>query len=192
MEKVINAYETLFIADVTAGEEAAKATVKKFTDIIAGNATIVDVADWGKRRLAYLINDKPEGYYTVVTFKAEPSFPTELERLFNIDETVMRSLVIKLDYEPVAKPAPAPEETIEEAEEPVAEEVKPAAEEVKAEEPVAEEPVAEKPKPKKPATRKPKAEKPAAEEVKAEEPKAEEPEAEKTAETPAAEEPAAE
>lgn len=200
MEKVINAYETLFIADVTAGEEAAKATVKKFTDIIAGNATIVDVADWGKRRLAYLINDKPEGYYTVVTFKAEPSFPTELERLFNIDETVMRSLVIKLDYEPVAKPAPAPEETTEEAEEPVAEEVKaeePAAEEVKAEEvkaeePVAEEPVAEAPKPKKPATRKPKAEKPAAEEVKAEEPKAEEPEAEKTAETPAAEEPAAE
>ncbi len=164
MEKVINAYETLFIADVTAGEEAAKATVQKFTDIIANNAEIVDVADWGRRRLAYLINDKPEGYYTVVTFKAEPSFPTELERLFNIDETVMRSLVIKLDYEPVAKPVPAPEEVTETAEEP--------AEEAKAEEP------AEAP-----------AEGPAAEQT-AEEPEAEQPaeaEAEKPAEENAAE-----
>ncbi len=148
MEKVINAYETLFIADVTTGEEAAKATVQKFTDIIANNAEIVDVADWGRRRLAYLINDKPEGYYTVVTFKAEPSFPTELERLFNIDETVMRSLVIKLDYEPVAKPAPAPEETTETAEEPAEEKAEEPAAEQTAEEPKAEEPAeaeAEKP-----------------------------------------------
>ena len=171
MEKVINAYETLFIVDVTAGEEATAATVKKYTDLIANNAEIVDVADWGKRRLAYLINDKPEGYYTVVTFKAEPSFPTELERLFNIDENVMRSLVIKLEYEPVAKPAPAPEEVIVEADEP--------AEEVKAEEPAeapAEEPVAEEPK---------------AEEQAAEEPEAEA-KAEEPAEEPAAEEPKAE
>ena len=147
MEKVINAYETLFIVDVTAGEETTKATVQKFTDLIANNAEIVDVADWGKRRLAYLINDKPEGYYTVVTFKAEPSFPTELERLFNIDENVMRTLVIKLEYEPVAKPAPAPEEPVTEeaAEEPAAEEAEaeepaeePAAEEAKAKEPAAE------------------------------------------------------
>lgn len=98
MEKVINSYETLFIVDVTGGEEAAKATVSKFTDIIAKNAEIVEVSDWGKRRLAYPINDQPEGYYTVVTFKAEPAFPTELERLFNIDETVMRSMVLKLEY----------------------------------------------------------------------------------------------
>ena len=166
MEKVINAYETLFIVDVTAGEEATKATVKKFTDLIANNAEIVDVADWGKRRLAYLINDKPEGYYTVVTFKAEPSFPTELERLFNIDETVMRSLVIKLEYEPVAKPTPAPEEVIAEADE--------AEEEAKAEEPAApaEEPAAEAP----------------ATEEKADEPEAEA-EAAEPAEAPAAEEP---
>ena len=110
MEKVINSYETLFIVDISNGEEAAKATVAKFTDIIAKNAEIVEVADWGKRRLAYLVNDKPEGYYTVVTFKAEPAFPAELERLFNIDEAVMRSLVLKLEYEAVAKKAAAPAE----------------------------------------------------------------------------------
>ena len=124
MEKVINSYETLFIVDVSNGDEAAKATVAKFTDIIAKNAEIVEVAEWGKRRLAYPINDMPEGYYTVVTFKAEPAFPAELERLYNIDESVMRSIVVKLDFEAVAKAkeaveAPAEETVAEEA--PVAE-----------------------------------------------------------------------
>ena len=120
MEKVINSYETMFIVDVTAGEEAAKATAQKFTDIIAKNAEIVEVSDWGKRRLAYLINDKPEGYYTVVTFKSEPEFPAELERLYNIDENIMRSMVLRLEYEAVAKAVAAPAEEVAEA--PVAEE----------------------------------------------------------------------
>ena len=123
MEKVINSYETLFIVDVTGGEEAAKAKVAKFTDIIAKNAEIVEVADWGKRRLAYPINDMPEGYYTVVTFKADPAFPAELERLYNIDESVMRSIVVKLDFEAVAKAKEAVEAPAEaeEATEAVAE-----------------------------------------------------------------------
>ena len=133
MEKVINSYETMFIVDVANGEEAAKATVAKFTDIIEKNAEIVEVTDWGKRRLAYPINDKPEGYYAVVTFKSEPEFPAELDRLYNIDENVMRSMVIRLEYEAVAKAVPAPAEEAAEA---------PAAEET-AEVPVAEETVVE-------------------------------------------------
>ena len=115
MEKVLNSYESLFIVDISNGEEAAKATVAKFTDLIAKNGEIIDIADWGKRRLAYPINDMNEGYYTVVTFKAEPSFPVELERLYNIDESVMRDIVLKLDYEPVAKAAAAVEATEEPA-----------------------------------------------------------------------------
>ena len=120
MEKVLNSYESLFIVDLTNGEEAAKATVNKFTSLIAENGEIVDIADWGKRRLAYPINDMNDGYFTVVTFKADGSFPAELERLFNIDESVMRSIVIRLEHEAVAKTA----ETVESvpAEEPVAEE----------------------------------------------------------------------
>ena len=123
MEKVINSYETLFIVDVTGGEEATKATVTKFTDIIAKNAEIVEVAEWGKRRLAYPINDMPEGYYVVVTFKGEPQFPAELERLYNIDESIMRSIVVKLDFEAVAKAKEAVEAPAEaeEATEAVAE-----------------------------------------------------------------------
>ena len=117
MEKVLNSYESLFIVDLSNGEEAAKATVAKFTDLIAKNGEIIEIADWGKRRLAYPINDMNEGYYTVVTFKSESSFPVELERLYNIDESVMRDIVLKLDHEPVAKAA----EAVEAAEEPAAE-----------------------------------------------------------------------
>jgi small subunit ribosomal protein S6 len=127
MEKVINTYENLFIVSLANGEEAAKETVNKFTTLIANNAEIVEVAEWGKRRLAYLINDEAEGYYTVVTFKTASDFPAELDRLFNIDENVMRSMTIKLDVKAIernnaAKKAPVVE-VVEEVVAEVAEEV---------------------------------------------------------------------
>ena len=105
MEKVINSYECLFIVDTRAGDEVVKAKVEKFTKKIAANAEFVDVNEWGKRRLAYPINDKNEGYYVVVTFKSEPKFIAELERRFNIDETIMRYLVVKLDFDAAVKSA---------------------------------------------------------------------------------------
>ncbi|MBO5938888.1 MAG: 30S ribosomal protein S6 [Clostridia bacterium] len=105
MEKVINSYECLFIVDVTKGDEACDATVNKFLSMIEANAEVVDVAKWGKRRLAYPINDMPEGYYVVATFKTEPAFPAELERVFNIDETIMRSMIIRLEYDAAEKKA---------------------------------------------------------------------------------------
>jgi small subunit ribosomal protein S6 len=122
MEKVNKYYECLFVVDVSNGEEATKASVEKFVGIINANAEeVVEIAQWGKRRLAYPINDKAEGYYVVATFKSTPDFPTELERLLTIDESVMRQVTVRLDFVPVAKAA-AP------AEEPVAEEAAPAAE----------------------------------------------------------------
>ena len=135
MDKVINSYEVMFIADVSNGEAATEATVGKFVSLIEANAEVIDVAKWGTRRLAYPINDMPEGFYTVVTFKAEPSFPSELERLMNIDESVMRSLVLRLEYDAaekkaklveVSEPAVAAEEAVAE---PAAEEAVPAVEE---------------------------------------------------------------
>ena len=105
MEKVINSYECLFIVDVTVGDEATNATVNKFMSLVEANAEVVDVAKWGKRRLAYPINDMPEGYYVVVTFKSAPEFPSEMDRLFNIDESIMRSMIVKLDYDAAEKKA---------------------------------------------------------------------------------------
>ena len=105
MEKVINSYESLFIVDVTKGDEVVEATVNKFLSLIEANAEVVDVAKWGKRRLAYAIDDKPEGYYVIATYKTSGEFPGEFERLCNIDETVMRSMTIKLEYDAAAKKA---------------------------------------------------------------------------------------
>ena len=121
MEKVINTYENLFIVSLANGEEAAKETVNKFTTLIANNAEIVEVAEWGRRRLAYLINDESEGYYTVVTFKTASDFPAELDRLFNIDENVMRAMTIKLDEKAIAKNNAAKKAPVVEAVEEVAE-----------------------------------------------------------------------
>ena len=105
MANIISSYETMFIVDMTTGEEAVKATIAKFTDLIAKNGTVEDINEWGSRKLAYPINDINEGYYVVVTFKSAPDFPAELERVFGITDGIMRSVVIKLDEKMLAKKA---------------------------------------------------------------------------------------
>ena len=95
MEKKINSYETMFIVDAQLNEEAIQAGVEKFKALIEANAELENVDVWGKRRLAYPINDMNDGYYVLVNFEAEPSFVAELERIFNITEGVMRSMTIK-------------------------------------------------------------------------------------------------
>ena len=134
--KITTAYECLFIPDLSTGIEAAEAVANKFISRVEKNGEIIDVTTWGKRRLEYPINDKNEGFYTIVTFRAPAEYPHELERRLNIDESVMRSLIIKLDEaqaEKVARhaadkaaaaAAPVVEETAEEA---PAEEAAPAA-----------------------------------------------------------------
>ena len=124
MENVFNCYETLFITDVSNGEEATQATVEKFVNLITANGEVLGVNKWGKRRLAYPINDMPEGYYTIVTHKSPADYLAELDRVFNIDESIMRSMTVKLDHEPVIAPVveePVVETVVEAA--PVVEEV---------------------------------------------------------------------
>ena len=94
MEKNNGTYEVLFVVDLTPGEEAVKALVEKFTSMIAANGTVNEVNEWGKRRLAYPINDMNSGYYVLVKFTAPTDFPAELERVFNITDGIMRSMVI--------------------------------------------------------------------------------------------------
>ncbi len=95
MEKLMNSYETLFIIDAQLSDEEIKALTEKFVARIAKNGTVTEVNEWGKRRLAYPINDKNEGYYVLVNFESEPEFPAELERRFNIADGIMRSIVIR-------------------------------------------------------------------------------------------------
>ena len=96
MEKVLNSYETLFVVDCSIGEEGVKSIVEKFTALIAENGTVENVDEWGKRKLAYPINDQNDGYYVLVNFKSEGEFPAELERVFGINENILRSIVIRL------------------------------------------------------------------------------------------------
>ena len=99
MSKVSAKYESVFIIDLAIGEEAIAEMVAKFKALIEKNGTLLNVDEWGKRRFAYAINDKPEGYYVLVEFESVPSFPAELDRVFKITEGVMRSIIICKDAE---------------------------------------------------------------------------------------------
>ena len=90
MEKKICSYETLFAVSGNLAEDDAKAVIEKFVNLINANASDVDVNEWGKRRFAYPINYVTEGYYVLVSYKSEPSFPLELERVLGITEGVLR------------------------------------------------------------------------------------------------------
>ena len=94
-EKILNSYETIFIIDAGVEEEARTALQEKFTSLIAANGTVEAVDEWGKRRLAYEINDKTEGYYVLVDFKASPEFPKELDRQYRITDGILRTIIIR-------------------------------------------------------------------------------------------------
>ena len=93
MAKVSANYELMYIIDVTKGEEDVKAIVEKFKSLIEANGTLTEMDEIGKRRLAYLINDRAEGYYVLAKFSSGPAFPAELKRVLGITEGVMRSLI---------------------------------------------------------------------------------------------------
>ena len=96
MEKLTSSYETIFIVDCSTSEEATAAVVEKFKSLIESNGTIEKIEEWGKRKLAYPINDLTEGYYVLVNHTSTRDFVEELSRVFNITEGVMRYLTVKL------------------------------------------------------------------------------------------------
>jgi len=97
MAKVSAKYEAMVVYSLANGEEPVKELSAKFKSFIEANAEAVEVnEDWGKRKLAYPINDETEGYYTVYTFTSKPDFPAELSRRLNINDGVLRSLITVL------------------------------------------------------------------------------------------------
>lgn len=97
MAKLGGKYETIFVVDSTLTDEATAAIVEKFKTLVEQNATLGEVNEWGKRRLAYPINDLNEGHYVLMTFTAAPELPAELDRVLKITEGVMRSMIICKD-----------------------------------------------------------------------------------------------
>ena len=90
-------YETVIVLSTKQGEEGIKALVEKFQTLIAQNGTVDSVDEWGKRRLAYEIDHENEGYYVLMYVTAPADLPRELERNFQINEAVLRSLVIRFE-----------------------------------------------------------------------------------------------
>ena len=97
MAKVSANYEVVYIIDPAQGEEGIASMVAKFRTLAEQNGSAVEVEEWGSRRLAYPINFKNEGYYVLMSFTSEPSFPKELDRVFGITDGVMRSLIVCKD-----------------------------------------------------------------------------------------------
>ena len=95
MANVISDYETIFILNPDIGDEGIKANVDKFADLIAANGTVIERNEWGMKKLRYPIQFHKEGYYTLINFSSDPQFIAELERVYNITDTVLRSIVVK-------------------------------------------------------------------------------------------------
>ena len=94
MAKQMSHYETVMVLNTKLGEEGINALVEKFKTLIEQNGTINNVDVWGKRRLAYAIEDETEGYYTLIDFTSAPDFPAELDRIYKITGGVLRSMIV--------------------------------------------------------------------------------------------------
>lgn len=93
MAKLNANYEVLYILNPSLSEEATAELVAKFKTLVETKGSVSEIDEWGKRRLAYPINDIMEGYYVLMTFAASPDLPAELDRQMRINTSVMRSLI---------------------------------------------------------------------------------------------------
>jgi len=96
MAKLSEKYELVVIFNTKQGEEKTKEEIAKFKSLIEENGTLITLDEWGKRKLAYEINDELDGYYVLFNFESKPDFPVEIERRLNIAEGVLRFLVTVL------------------------------------------------------------------------------------------------
>ena len=97
MAKITGKYEVLYIIDPAQGEEGIAALVEKFKAMVEAEGTLSNVDEWGKRRLAYPINDLNEGYYVLMNMETNPAFPAELERVMKITEGVLRCMTTAVE-----------------------------------------------------------------------------------------------
>ena len=137
----MNQYEVMYVIDPALEDSARTELINRFSDLVAKNGGEVDrVDEWGKRRLAYAIQYKTEGYYVLMYIKAPADLPREIERNMQISDSVLRYLTVRYEGELPAKREPLKPYVARDAA-PAAEATaaEPAAEPAPAAEPVAEE-----------------------------------------------------
>ena len=94
----MNKYETVFILTPVLSDDQMKETVEKFKKVLTDNGgTIENEENWGLRKLAYPIENKNTGFYTLIEFEGEPTIVDKLEVAYRRDEKVLRFLTFRLD-----------------------------------------------------------------------------------------------
>ena len=93
----MNKYETVYIISPTVDDEQVKALVEKFNNLVSEHGELEKVEEWGRKKLAYEVQDQKEGYYVLLNFSANSDFPAELERNFKITEGILKYMVIRKD-----------------------------------------------------------------------------------------------
>ncbi|MCM1299581.1 MAG: 30S ribosomal protein S6 [Firmicutes bacterium] len=94
MAKLGEKYEAMVVFSLKNGEEQVQNLVAKFTDLIKANGELINIDEWGKRKLAYPINYENDGYYVVYNFSSKTDFPAEFERIVSITDGVLRSMIV--------------------------------------------------------------------------------------------------
>ena len=94
MAQITDKYEAIIVFSLKKDEEQITALTAKVADLIKENGTLGEIDEWGKKKLAYEINYESEGYYVLYNFESKPDFPAELERVINITDGVLRSIVV--------------------------------------------------------------------------------------------------
>jgi small subunit ribosomal protein S6 len=89
-------YEVMVILDPDLEERAVSPLIENFLSVVReGKGKVEKVDTWGRRRLSYEINKKPEGIYSVIDLQAEPAVVKELDRQMNLNESVLRTKVLR-------------------------------------------------------------------------------------------------
>ncbi len=97
MAKITEKYEALYIINPQLTEEDTQALVEKFKAMVEAEGTLTAIDEWGKRRLAYEIDDLTEGYYVLMNFECKPDFPAELDRVMKITDGIMRCMITTVE-----------------------------------------------------------------------------------------------
>lgn len=97
MAEIKNSYEFMLVVSTKVGEKTTE-LVEKFENLVSEKAQLTKIDRMGKRKLAYPIHKELEGDYVVFYFDSDPGLPQELDRICQITDGVLRSLIIKKNH----------------------------------------------------------------------------------------------
>ena len=102
----MRAYELMVLIDPEVDERTVEPTLKKYLEVVTNAGGSIDKIDvWGRRKMAYEIQKKSEAIYVVVNFQAEPAATQELDRVLNINETILRTKIIRPEEQKISAAA---------------------------------------------------------------------------------------